>query len=464
MTVPEAGELRRWLRQARRARKHRTARQILGDLYEVLLAVVVAGGFGFQAGRRILVAAGVSRTAPHATTLGWLLAGLTLLLAGLALRGLAAVGPLIASPAARTWVLSAPVDRSGLLAPRHRWALVAGTGVGLVYGGAAGLVGGSGMGDFWLCAALGALLALAGTGHSVRRQGGKSAWLSQIAVLAVVAGLLVGAVVAVLGLAGREPPPVPSPGWLIVAVACAALAAGLGLAGSEQVRSRIGRAALSDASGLAGATRAAVTWFDSTLLTGLLAERRWRKVAAVRSTRLRPGSLTTVLLAAELRRLTRSRPELATWAALLLAPYALAAVLPPVWVPVVQLVAATLAADRLAGGLRTVCRGAAIRRALGGSDRQLRLTHLVLPAVAALVWSALSLPSVLSAGPLLGVLYPAAGATVVIYRMATRRSMDYNAAATLDPHLGILPIGLFGQLVRGPDVLLVLAAARLLFG
>ena len=206
MTVPQARELRGWLRDARRSRKHRIARQILGDLYELLLTVAVAGGIGFQAARRILAAAGVTRTPPHATTLGWLLAGLTLLLAGLALRGLMAIGPLIASAAARTWVLSAPVDRAGLLAPRHRWALVAATGAGLVYGGAIGLAGGSGMADFWLCATVGGLLALAVAGHSVRRQGGKSAWLSQIARSAMVAGLLVGAVVAGLSLADREPP------------------------------------------------------------------------------------------------------------------------------------------------------------------------------------------------------------------------------------------------------------------
>jgi hypothetical protein len=403
----------------------------VGNGYEILLAVVIVGGIGVQGGRRIIAAAGDGAVPPHAATLGWLLVALTVLLAGLALRGLAAIGPLVAGPATRTWVLSAPVDRAGLLFPRHCWALVAGAGAGLAYGVPLGLVGGSGPIDLWLCTALGSLLGLALIGWSVRRQSGRARWLGGFANTAIGGGLVLGMAVAGLGLVGIAPPAVGFPGWLVPVMA---ICAGAGIAGGSGVRGRISRAALSDGAGLAGATRVAVSWFDPTLLTGVLTERRRLRVASVRSTRLRPGSRARVLLGAELRRLSRSRSAILTWAALLVVPYALAAVVPPVWVPVAQLVAATVAADRLAGGLRTVSRSASIRRILGGSDRQVKLLHLVMPGCGALIWSALSLPSVHTAA-LLGVLYPTIGATLVIYRMATCRPMDYHLAGTLDPEV-----------------------------
>lgn len=463
MTTMDARAVRRLMRSARKARSTTTLREQIGNGYEILLTVAILGGIGVQAGRRLLTVASTGAPPANANVLAWLLVALTLLLAGLAVRGLVAIGPLVAGPATRTWLLSTPVDRAGLLSVWHLWTLLASAATGLGYGVLIGHLGSAGLVELGLCAGLGLLVGVALTGWSVRRQAGRSAWFGQLAMWLVGGGLLLGLVVGVLRLAGAAPPSVPSPGWLLVAVALAVPLAVVGIWGGARIRGRINRAALAEGAGLAGATVTAASWFDPSLLSGLLTQRRWLRLASVRSTRLRPGSRTMVLLGAELRRVRRSRAAVLTWATLLVVQYTVSAVISPLWTSVVQVVGATLAADRLAGGLRTVGRSAAIRRALGGTDRQLRLVHLVIPASAALVWSALTWPVVWSAGPLLGVLYPAVSAALVIHRMATRRVMDYNLAGTLDPGVGVMPIGLLTQLVRGPDLLFLLAAVRTLF-
>jgi hypothetical protein len=461
-SLPEARALRRMVRSARAARSTTTLRQRIGNGYEVALTVLIVGGLGIQAGRRLIAAASSEAPAADSRVVGWLLVALTMVLAGLAVRGLTAIGPLFAGPATQTWLLSTPVSRAGLLSWWYRWTLLASAVVGLGYGVLASRLGGTGLVEFFLCAATGSLLAVALAAWSVRQQAARSRRLGRLGVAAVVAGLLLALLVGALRLLGAGLPGVA--GWPVGALCVALVLAVTGIWASARVRGWISRAALSEGAALAGATSVAVSWFDPTLLTGLLTQRRLLRVASVRSTRLRSGSRALVLLGAELRRLVRSRSATMAWATLLVVPYPLAAVISPVWMPVVQVVGATLAADRLAGGLRTVCRSASIRRTLGGSDRQIRLVHLVIPACGALAWSALTLPVVWSAGWLLGVLYPATAATLVVYRMANRRAMDYNLAATVDPAQGVLPIGLLFQLARGPDLLLLFAAVRILLG
>ncbi len=53
---------------------------------------------------------------------------------------------------------------------------------------------------------------------------------------------------------------------------------------------------------------------------------------------------------------------------------------------IAHLVGAYLAADRLTGGLRTVCRSPGLRRALGGNETTVRLAHLVVPALGTALW------------------------------------------------------------------------------
>lgn len=131
------------------------------------------------------------------------------------------------------------------------------------------------------------------------------------------------------------------------------------------------------------------------------------------------------------------------------------------WVPAVHLIAAFVATDRLAAGLKAVCRSAAIRRMLGVPDGVLRLAHLVVPAVGAVVWCAVTTPFTPHVWWLNGVV-SAVGAVAVVYRVATRPPLDYGVAAIDFGVLGPVPIGLVVQLSRGPALLYGLCVLRVI--
>lgn len=217
------------------------------------------------------------------------------------------------------------------------------------------------------------------------------------------------------------------------------------------------RASLTNGAQLADAATAAAVWLDPTLLSATLVSRRTRAVGRVRSGHLR-GGRTAVLLRAEWTRLRRMRLELSVWAALIVLPYVAVELFPSAVVAPVHLVSAFLATERLAFGLRTVARSDSLRRALGGTDLELRLTHLVLPTIGALVWCAVTwqaLPSPASVVAAVSLF----GAVSVTYRMATRQSMDYDSPI-LDTPYGIVPVNIVRQVMRGPGLLAILVLVQ----
>jgi hypothetical protein len=176
---------------------------------------------------------------------------------------------------------------------------------------------------------------------------------------------------------------------------------------------------------------------------------------------VRPGPLWLVLLRTDLRRQARRPGALIGWMVLLLAPYA-AGLIAPVWVGPVRILAGYLAADRLAGGLRTVSRSAPLRRQLGGTDGQLRGAHLALPGTGLAVWWAATLPAVAAGRPELQLLL-GAGVLAAVYRAASRRPISYSGMA-VDTPMGLLPLDLMRQMLRGPDVLAAVLLVNLLLG
>lgn len=190
-------------------------------------------------------------------------------------------------------------------------------------------------------------------------------WLSGLAGLAVVALLVPPGFVAV-----------PEVGRNAVGVAWVVPLALAAVAGASVRHLR--RSDLAAGAALAGVARVSVSWFDLALLGAILAERRARALGRVRSARLR-GSPVVLLVWTDVLRLRRTPNAALGWAALLPAPALVAQGGSAAAVPVVHLVAAFLATDRLAAGLKFVCRSPAMRRALGLPDRTLRLAHLVFP-------------------------------------------------------------------------------------
>jgi MFS family permease len=132
-----AAEVRRTLRRYRADPRPLTAR--LSDLYGQALYVVVVGGILVSAAGSGLDAVATAGPPQAPDLVRWTVLTATLLVMALLCSAAIAVGPVLVSPAARTWLLSSPVDRRRLLAPRFA-ALLAGSAVtGGVLGGAISL-------------------------------------------------------------------------------------------------------------------------------------------------------------------------------------------------------------------------------------------------------------------------------------------------------------------------------------
>lgn len=447
--APRAGQWRARLRRARRTHHDRSMGDTLTDLYMLLWLVVVYGGALFTTVRRHLLASAGSAVSPeHA----WIGSAVLLAGAGLVWQGLRTLGPLLATPAEQAWGLSTPVDRRAWLVPRFVALVLAGTAAGIVGVGAVDLLGlrGSALG---LAALGGAVYGVAGTGMSITAQGRRNGrrWPGW------VGGLLLGAgAVAAVAVVGTHygglplPPPARSMGPLAAVAGFPLAVTGLLLA--TRTMARLDRVALSAGAEVASAAASATVWLDPSLLSRVLEVRRWRRVARVHSLRFLPvfPGRGGALLQAEARRLARRPGALLVWSALALTQYAVAVVAPPV-AGVARVIGAYLAAGRLAGGLRAVSRSAGLRRALGGEDLQVRLLHLLVPALGAALWWLLTWPA---GGRHLGTaeIFLVAGVVAAAYRSATRRPMNYGGAV-LETPFGLFPTEMLLQMARGPDLL-----------
>jgi hypothetical protein len=347
----------------------------------------------------------------------------------------------------------------------------------------------------WFVLMYGFVLVQAARGYLHPSSGGRAEpaeqyWIG-VAVVVAAAGLLWQALRAVGPLLVTPPAqtwfvstPVDRRGWLLprlwgllaavavvashfarvglsvpaVRVAPVLAVAGLPLAGAATVYAfralpRLDRAVLTGGAQLASAAVAATTWLDPSLLSGVLEVRRWRKVGRVSSRRFRPWGRVGVLVQADLRRQFRRPSVLIMWGVLVLAQYA-TAVAVPATSGIVRLVLAYVAADRLTGGLRTICRSPGLRRAIGGNETTVKLAHLVVPALGTVLWWLATVPAgAVSSAGLQVVLV--AGVVAAVYRAGTRPPMAYGGA-TIDTPFGLIPVDLLRQIVRGPDVLAVL--------
>lgn len=463
--TPSVLEIRRRLRRPPAPWRVRLARW-----YVRLVNVAIVGAIGWG-----VAVKGLQKTGQPVSS--WTALWLSVLAAVVLLKVLLAVGPVFAGRDRAFWVLSSPVDRGAALMPRFAGLLGVGAAVGLVWPavvfgvvGAASVPGpglfagsaaagvavvagavvlqGAGVGRRgWLRARAGAAVDAAGSRSAEASRQGRASlqgWLSVLAAAAVVALFLRPAELAV-----------PSVAWLTPVAAVIAVAAGLSLR-------RLKRAALSAGASIAAVARVSASWLDLTLLGSILAERRARRLGRVRSARLR-GSRLTVLVWTDLLRIRRAPNALLVWAGLLPLPALVALGGEVDWVPAVHLVAAFLATDRLAAGLKTVFRSAAIRRVMGVPDHTLRLAHLVVPMVGAVVWCAVTAPFTPHV-EWLNAVVSAVGAVVVVYRIATRPPLDYGVAAIDFGVLGPVPIGLVVQLSRGPLLLYLLCVLQVMLG
>ena len=114
--VPSARQVRTHLRKARSRHHDHSLGDVLGDAYVMVLFVGMYGWFAISASRDLLDSPTVGQAEPGVRW--WLAVAALLAGAGLAWRGLRALGPLLVTPATQSWATSAPIDRRAWLAPR----------------------------------------------------------------------------------------------------------------------------------------------------------------------------------------------------------------------------------------------------------------------------------------------------------------------------------------------------------
>jgi hypothetical protein len=493
--VPTVRHVRALLREGRQRHHSKSLGDFLTDLY---ILAFLFGMYGYALVNAVHGYLGTP-AGGHAEPGERYWIGIAALLAGvgLAWQALRAVGPLLVTPAAYTWCAATPIDRRGWLMPRFGALLVGGAAVTAVLSLAADGVGAR--------ASLG-WVALAGGAY------GTAAAALAVAAQAPPAGGAPlngappnGAPLNGAPLNGAPPNGAPAGGvrparprrWpaalggIMIGLGVAAVGAvivahdshlrlirpavplGAGLAAvglplaavTSTLAARrlhlLDRAALTGGAQLATAAVTAAVWLDPTMLSGVLEVRRWRRIGRVRSWRLLPGGRVWVLVQAEVRRQARHPSALAIWAALALTQYAVWLAVPSV-AGAVHLVGAYLAADRLAGGLRSICRSPGLRRALGGDETTVRLAHVVVPAIGTGLWWLVTWPAA-GAHPGWVEVALVAAAVAAAYRAATRPPMAYGGT-TIDTPFGLIPVDLLRRLARGPDLLAVAIIVQSLLG
>jgi hypothetical protein len=455
--IPSVRSLRRRLRRTRRTHSDRTLGDLLGDVYMFALIGVLYGGSAAVSIRRHLAEPLEAPADP--VPRAWLVLALLMVVTVLSWRALHLLGPLITTPAAQAWCVATPVGRAAWLRTPMGWLLTVTGAVGAGFAVLAAWAGLAGAAAFaWAAVAgagLGAALAATAVLMQSRRSPvtGAGAWGPVLGVgvgLAAIAAVFPSAITV-------SPPRLPAALVAVVAVAFA----GWSIRAAYPALSGIDRSTLAGGAQIAGAVMSAAVMLDPLYLTEVIAGRRWRRLGRIHSRHWRPGRRAWVLLQADVRRQWRRRSDLFTWAALLVAPYATAAFAPAA-VGSVRIVAAYLAAGRLAGGLRVVCRSAALRRSLGGANWTLRSIHLVVPATGVLVWWLCTLPAGGGPAPAVAVVL-VLGLVAAIYRTAARKPMTYDGGLA-DTPLGPIPVTLLRQVVSGPDLVAVLVVVGLFAG
>lgn len=521
---PSARAVQARLRRARRAHRSRSLGDLLTDVYLIVLLVAIYGWAVVEAAGDFLHHQVVREPADPGVRY-WIAVGFALALAGLAYRGLAAIGPLQMSPALLSWVASAPLARRDLLLPRfavlvaavasgagllalaaaavarstapagYAWAALAGLSWGTIAASlgvaaqaaarpatatrdeapppvartataareAAAVARGAGPPVVSTDATVEAatLLGAAAPGPDTAARPAAPPWSGRWRAWPVRALVVAGAAVALAVVVGSHLPVAfarPSAPVLPAVALAGTVLAAVGLTLGVRALPRVDRASLSSGARVASAVSSAILLLDPTMLAALVENRRWLAVGRVRSRPFGPGPRGWVLLRADLRRAVRHRAAVAWWAGLALVVYAVATAVPAL-AATVQVLGAYLVAERLAGGLRAVCRSAGLRRSLGGTDATLTAVHLALPAAAAALWWLATLPAA-GTGPLWLPFVLVTGVVAAVYRSATRPPMVYGGAVAETP-FGTIPVDLIRQVVRGPDLLALLVVIQL---
>lgn len=356
-----------------------------------------------------------------------------------------ALGPLTTSREYGFWLLTAPADRAAMLRPR-----VMVTFVVAVAAGAAGgrLTAYAGAVTPWApLAASGAASGVSVAAIAVLTQARvlPARTLSTIQILFTV-GAAGAVVAATAGLEVRAATPwTPVMGMVVVSMALAVAALhACGL---------ITAAELGKGADIAVAAEVSIIGMDLGVLTGVVNERAWRRIAH-RPTRMLPLGRTRALIRIDVLRHLRRRSSFAVTAVTVAGAWTIGGIVSPIAAAWIQVMAVFVAAMVFSSGLRELSCNPDLAGMLGADDRALRRPLTVLPAGAAAVVAVVTAPLVSWSVPALVIVV--AGSCGAAYRLGTRLPTAYDGLA-LEAGIGHLPIDLIRQKLRGPDCLIVSA-------
>lgn len=466
-------ELLRLMRDWRQGRATRKLSQVVSDAYVVVFGVLMVTAMAVNV---VLQAQTTMSQCSSATCTSarLLLPYATVLLgAALALSMARLFGPVLASAAEGSWLMSAPIGRARLLRGRLVAAVAIAAGVGAVLGVLITLLSGTAMPEVAAWTASTALVAAGVVAWAAAEQGADhrapTRWASRVLS---VAGL--GVFVLVIALAA---------GWTTIDLAGTArmeIAAAVGAFGLLVLvaalvvalarLNRIPRLRLMNGGSLAKGLSGAFYALDLGLIHDIVVERRATERGHVRAMR-GSGSGLSALVLREVQRTLRSPAAVPAVLATVVVPYAADALGMATVAPFLGGLVVFVTLIPLTGGLRVLTRNGGLARTLPFSTGQLRLATIAVPAAVAAVWAIAASAAFMGFGDgaltrspleaaLVSTITAAAGLMGAV-RWTTAKTINWNAPMASTP-AGAVPPGLILAPIRGIDMVLLITAPVLL--
>ncbi|OYN95345.1 ABC transporter permease [Enemella evansiae] len=449
----------------RRGRATKTLFEAIQDGYVVVLAVLVLGGMLVALVMRVQTTSAACAAASCQSARTLLPFAVLAAVLALALATARLFGPVLASAAEGFWIFDAPINRSRLLRGRFVKALGIALLVGLAAGALIAALTGSTPVLIGAWAIATGLAAAAMVAFAAAEQGLERGWITRTATVLLTL-VAVGALIMVVGIAA---------GWfaltitndrelLVTAVVAAAGVAVLLLAGALALTrlNRIRRARLVSGGSLVSGMAGAMYALDLGLARDIVVERRAMERGHVRS-RKGSGLGLGALVRRDLLRLLRTPSAFGPVLASIVVPYACVALGFGSFTPMVSALALFGALIPLMGTLRVLTRTLGLARAFPFTEQELRRASLMIPAVAGLIWSVVTLPALAGVGStqitdaLPTALVTAVAGVLGAARWTAAKPIDFGKPM-LATQAGAMPTGMFANLVRGFEVVLLITA------
>ena len=466
----EVRRLRRQMREWRRGRADTTLMQVLSDAYIAVFTTVMIGATAISAiiQTRVSISSGCTTgSCPDSRhALGWV-SGLAVV--AVVLAASRAVGPLLMSPAAGSWILSTPLDRGPLLRPRLLAAGALAAGSSAVLSTVALVLAGFSADSATAyvivvaaaasCAVMSSAICQPRKGHAVRGVTwllGGATWLGLVAIATgMVPSVSTTATVGGFGIAG-----------VLISVVSWLIALGLTTKAVRSLR-RIHRDQLTPGGSLLASLSGALASLDLSLMYDILVARRWLTKATVRSVRGGPTG-AWALVWRDVIRLRRSASTLVVVASALVVPYVVVVLDLGRLILLVGAMTAFFTGVSLFSALRTTSRNPGLVRCFPMSAAAVRAACLVVPGTVLVLWALVAMPAVhssmdpISWSDTLQVSLAMGMAGVgSVARWLLAAPPDYSSPLVSSPAGGI-PTGLIGSVLRGFDVLALLTAPILI--